>query len=261
MPKQHSNTYTIVFVTVISVICALLLSVAASMLQGRISANQELDVNKNILECLDAFGKDGLPAKKEAKADDVKTFFSSRIEATIVNPMGEELPTEGVTISKLRPWKDVTDSSIDRKDLKLPVYILKAADGESVAAYCIPVWGKGLWGAIYGYLAIEPDGETVRGITFLSNHKETPGLGARIVEAEWRAQWKAKTIFNADGKLAPITLIKGGVRPDSKKASHQVDGISGATMTCKGVSQMMIDCLELYEPFLRKVKAKGSTDG
>ncbi len=264
MAKKFSSNYTVIFVALVSVVCALLLSLAASALQGKIKTNQRLDVNKNILACFDVYGSDGLPARNAADEQAVMEFFERRVDAFVVNAAGKTIDVD-VPVATIEPWDDqaqVRDGERDFDKLRLPVYVLRG-DG-AVEAYCIPIWGKGLWGDIYGYLAIEPDGTTVRGITFLSNHKETPGLGARIEEEAWRNQWKGKQIFSADGKLTPIRLHKGEVPPDwpAAKQDHHVDGISGATMTGKGVTSLVEDCLKLYEPFLRTIrKQQGGRHG
>jgi Na+-transporting NADH:ubiquinone oxidoreductase subunit C len=251
--SPHSRTYTLVFVGVISVACAALLAASASLLGRRIADNQALDVNKNILECLGVLGQDGLPAKGQLTAADVNGFFQQRLEALAVDHEGRPVKTE-VAIAKLLPWKEVADLGPERA--RLPLYILKDPRTGQPLAYCFPVWGKGLWGALYGYLALERDGATVRGITFYS-HQETPGLGARIEDADFRQQFAGKKVRAADGTLKPVAVLKGRVQDkvSAAEAPYYVDGISGATLTGKGVTALLHDCLELYEPYFRQVRA------
>lgn len=246
--KPPGRFRTVAFVAAVAVVCALILSLTASALRPRIEANQRLDVVANILASLGVFG-DQLPPADAANSGEIEAFYNDRLTKRLVSPAGAVVDSDRDPL-QVKPWNERKVKP--RDELLLPVYVLTAADSDEVVAYSLPIWGKGLWGAIYGYLALEADAETVRGITFLSNHKETPGLGARIEEAAFREQWEGKRIFGADGALTPIRVVKGEAPAQGPKADHQVDGISGATMTCKGVNAMVRDCLELYEPYLRR---------
>jgi Na+-transporting NADH:ubiquinone oxidoreductase subunit C len=125
-------------------------------------------------------------------------------------------------------------------------------------AYVLPISGKGLWSTIYGYIALDVDGATVRGITFYK-HGETPGLGGEI-EKEWfKSNFEGKRIFDEEGNLVSITVVKGKVEeliPESE-AYHYVDGISGSTLTGRGINEFLEEDLGKYEPFLKKVKNAG----
>ena len=135
---------------------------------------------------------------------------------------------------------------------RLEVYVME--ENGKVAAYVIPMKGTGLWGPISGYLALEPDCSTVRGVTFFAE-KETPGLGAEITHTPFQSQFKGKHILDDSGKLVSIKVVKGKaaeVMPDA--LDHAVDGVSGATLTSNGVTNMFSDCLERYEPYFKKVR-------
>ena len=120
-------------------------------------------------------------------------------------------------------------------------------------AYCIPIEGLGLWGMIYGYLALEDDLDTVKGITFY-RHKETPGLGGEIDAAWWKSQWPGKSIFE-DGDLVSVTVKKGRVDASiPKERKHYVDGLSGATITSNGVTKFVREDLETYQAYFSKLK-------
>ena len=127
--------------------------------------------------------------------------------------------------------------------------------GGEPSAYAIPVFGKGLWSTLYGYLALEADLETVKGMTFYA-HKETPGLGAEIETAWFQNNFKDKKIYDA-GELRPIQVVKGLVedRIAADDRDYYVDGISGATVTGRGVSNLLETKVALYEPFFRRVRA------
>lgn len=134
---------------------------------------------------------------------------------------------------------------------KYPLF-MKVEDGK-VAAYCIPVVGKGLWSTIYGYIALEPDMNTVRGISFYK-HGETPGLGSEIESEKFHDHFKGKKIFTEAGQLKSIRVIKGGVKKKSKNLIHEVDGISGATLTGDGVTKLLASSLALYEPYMKIIR-------
>lgn len=136
------------------------------------------------------------------------------------------------------------------------VYIVR--DGDTIEQVILPIYGAGLWSTIYGYLAVAGDGKTVRGIRFYE-HAETPGLGDQIDNAEWRAQWTGKQLFGPDG-LPKIQVIRGFVR-ESDDASHLIDGISGATLTGRGVTNLVRYWTgpHGFGPYLSRIQ--GETDG
>ena len=152
---------------------------------------------------------------------------------------------------KLNP-KDINPD----KDLKeFPIY--KRVSGDQVEGYSIPISGKGLWGTMYGYFSIEPDGATAKGITFYS-HIETPGLGAEVDKPWFQNNFPGKKFVDPNGKLIGIQAIKGGVDNTSPEAYHQVDGISGATMTTNGLNSFLYEGLKNYDPYLSKVRSSSS---
>ena len=115
------------------------------------------------------------------------------------------------------------------------IYLLKDADN-NLEKIILPIRGYGLWGTLYGYIAIDKDLNTIRGLEFYE-HKETPGLGAEVDNPKWKASWNGKKIYK-DG-LIKISVIKGKVNPSNKLADYQVDGLSGATLTSRGVTNML----------------------
>ena len=135
-------------------------------------------------------------------------------------------------------------------ECRFPVYILEK-DGKA-EAYCIPVLGFGLWGALYGYFALEKDLDTVLGITFYKT-KETPGLGKEIEYEYYQKKFLKKKILDAKGKLRSITVVKGKAsdKYDLPELNHYVDGISGATITCDGVTDMLKKFLDFYQPYFK----------
>ncbi len=133
-----------------------------------------------------------------------------------------------------------------------PVFCYHSPGNEDdIQAYILPMQGKGLWGAIYGYIALETDMNTIKGISF-GHESETPGLGARITTKEVQDRYIGKKIFDDAGTLVSVTMLKGERHPASQLDEHHIDGMSGATLTGKGVNQMLIDYLGYYQKFLNK---------
>ena len=232
---MHSNSYTIVFTSIVTIILGGFLSVAAGTLKEIQELNVENDSKKNILSSL-GYEPD---SNQLWTSDDITKLFKLNIEAYVLNSNGERTNTDPASIN----------TEIDKENL--PIYVDKK-DG-IVNGYAIPISGKGLWSTLYGYFAIEPDGVTAKGITFYA-HKETPGLGGEVEKPWFQNNFVGKRFIDEDGNLVGIKVIKGKADPDSP---YEVDGISGATITSKGLESFLVDDLEKYEPFFRKIRSGG----
>jgi len=232
---MHSNSYTIVFTSIVTIILGGFLSVAAGTLKEIQELNVENDSKKNILSSL------GYEPNSDQlwTSDDITKLFELNIEAYVLNSNGERTNTDPATIN----------TEVDKENL--PIYVDKK-DG-IVNGYAIPISGKGLWSTLYGYFAIEPDGVTAKGITFYA-HKETPGLGGEVEKPWFQNNFVGKRFIDEDGNLVGIKVIKGKADPGSP---YEVDGISGATITSKGLESFLVDDLEKYEPFFRKIRSGG----
>lgn len=236
---QQSNTYTLLFTAVVTIILGILLSLAATSLKERQDLNVAIDIKKNILRSLGFSESDSEPWTQEAVID----IFERNIDSFVIDDKGNKIP-------------DLSVDNIIETD-QYPVYI-NHIPGGGIDGYAIPISGKGLWSTLYGYIALESDGMTVKGITFYK-HGETPGLGAEV-EKEWfTSNFVGKRIVDDNGKLVSIQIIKGKVDEDSPDAYHQVDGISGATMTSKGLNAFLMSDLKKYEPFLQRIRREGSS--
>ena len=156
-----------------------------------------------------------------------------------------ETPDKIISVFNSNIKSDTTKSG-------LPLFILK--DNEKVNAFILPISGKGLWGNIKGYLAIESDAKTVKGVAFYE-HKETPGLGGEIEKDWFRSNFKGKKIVNENGTLTPIQIVKG-----KSHSQSTVDGIGGATLTSKGVNEFLKSDLENYESYLKKQRVSDVID-
>jgi Na+-transporting NADH:ubiquinone oxidoreductase subunit C len=133
------------------------------------------------------------------------------------------------------------------EERNLPVYV---GPKEDQKIYVLPVRGKGLWGPIWGYVAIEDDFNTIYGTNF-SHQSETPGLGAEIANRPFQKQFIGKKIFDEAGKFVSVSVVKKDVSPDAK---HKVDGISGGTITSNGVDNMLKDVIGDYLPYIKKMR-------
>ena len=244
---QHSKPYSIGFILIITALFGLLLALAASALRERQQFNEEVNVKRNILMAVGVLDRD-----REMELDEIDAMYQESVQSFAVDPEGTIV--EGVSGESLD--LEVVLQDPDTSQHRYPVFVATDAGGSTV--YAIPVFGKGLWSTLYGYLALEADLETVRGMTFYA-HGETPGLGAEIEQAWFQDNFVGKKIYDA-GALRTIRVVKGTVEnriQDPGDRDYYVDGISGATITGRGVSNLLETKVALYEPFFRRVRAGG----
>ena len=235
---MHSNRYTIIFTMVITIVLAFFLSMADSSLYDKYQKNVEVDIRKNILTELGFSPTDDLPWTSE----NVESIFKSSIVGFVVDNSGS------IVENKLP--QDI-DTNVD---LNLyPIY--KRVSNNVTQGYSIPISGKGLWGTMFGYFSIESDGATGKGITFYK-HIETPGLGGEVDKPWFQNNFVGKRFVDENGTLIGIQTVKGQVDETSREAYHLVDGISGATMTSKGLNQFLLKDLKLYDPYFSKIRSK-----
>lgn len=290
-----SNRQTILFMVILSFTCALILSVLASALAEPKEIAKDLDRSKQMMIAAKVLSHDGyflIPDDKGAYApakslpngalvpgtvDDIPSqtqllkVYSTRFLSLLMNDKGEAKTFEEAKVNQDEYLAKYKKTGYYREPLKLVYSILPnpGPDEKELNSkaepigYVIPVNGYGLWDAIYGYLAIKPDGDTVIGISWY-DQKETPGLGANISEPEWQSQFPGKLIFQETStgetnfKVAPlgITVVKGKVSEvlgDSPKAKSAVDGMAGATLTGNGVTDAYRDVLAAYRPFFIRI--------
>jgi Na+-transporting NADH:ubiquinone oxidoreductase subunit C len=233
----HKNSYVFFFAAVVTITCSILLAAAANLLRDRQQENIALDIRKNILASAEL-------GSEEMTRQEVLGLYDKYIRSKVINLQGEEVPDK--TVEQLDPKKDLT---------LLPLYY--AEEDGKIMAYIIPISGKGLWSTIYGYLALEKDVNTVKGITFYQ-HGETPGLGGEIEKDWFTGSFKGKKINSPEGDLLSITVIKGKVQNliPEQEAYHYVDGISGSTLTGKGLNYFLKKDLETYKPFFDKIRTE-----
>lgn len=242
---RQSNTYVILFSVGLTIVLGGLLSIAAIGLKPIQEVAIELDTKKQIL---------GSVMDVEGEIDVLGTF-DERINGFAINIEGEKVETdeEGTPIEPIKISMD-KQSKKEPEAMMLPVYTLRNEnDPEKVDAYIFALYGNGLWDKIWGYIAVAPDLTTVKGIT-LDHKGETPGLGARITSPDIQNRYKGKELFDADGTLVGVNMQKGERGDPSIYNEHQVDGMSGATLTGNGVNDMIIKYIGYYQAYIDKVK-------
>lgn len=228
--NTNSNTYIIVYSVVMVVIVAAVLALASLSLQKRQAENELREKKSNILQSLGYDPENGA-AEFEAALDG----FDTQMKSYVVNEQGEKSEVDAAeAFSMIATNKDLRDG-YDAGRLVL----FQAEDGRVV----IPLVGMGLWGDIWGYVALANDFDTVSGIV-MAHKGETPGLGAEIATPGFQQRFVGKKLFR-DGEFVSIALRKGG----AKEPEHEVDAITGGTKTSDGVKAMLHDCLKAYLPF------------
>lgn len=227
--KQFSNTYIFIFSSVMVIIVATLLSLAATLLQPLQSRNLEIEKKRSMLESI------GVPADKNSAVELYDKYVQ---ESFVLDYKGEIVPdVDAFNIVVKNEQKKPPEQQY------LPVFNAVPDDGEDVII--LPVEGKGLWGPIWGYVSLASDRNTIYGVTF--DHKgETPGLGAEINTTAFESMFKGKKLYENDNFVS-IQVLKGGTSPDNP---HGVDAISGGTITSKALEDMLSDCLSKYNDYL-----------
>ena len=250
---MYSNNYTLFFVFIVTVVLGTMLSFTKDSVKDLQDKNLKADVQKTILRSLNF--DESLLLTNES----IEETFKSSIDAKCVNVEGEIVEC------------NIEEVDIEKNEDTLPIYI--RMDNDEVQGIAIPIAGKGLWSTIFGYIALNPDTDSVLGIQFYK-HGETPGLGGEV-EKKWftdnfvnhpfkqpngEIQYIPKKIRDKSGKIVSIKVVKGGVDYSESNTSsiHQVDGISGATVTADGVTDFLLEDLLRYEKTLDKIRDYGT---
>lgn len=245
---RQSNTYIILFSVILTVVLGLLLSGTSQVLGPLQREAEALDKKKQILGAV--ISAEEIDAMSP---EEVKAFYASRIASIVVDIKGQEVSEKdgaAVTAESVDIAKNYKKSAEDRL---YPVFVFHAeGNPENVESYVFPVYGAGLWDAIWGFVALDTDMNTVGGIT-LSHAGETPGLGARITEGGVQERYEGKKIFDEAGNLIAVQMQKGEGK-DYSNDPHKVDGMSGATITGNGVNTMLVNYLKHYESFIESKK-------
>jgi len=248
---RNSNLYTILFSVIIVTISTLLLVLAVVLLKPYQEKNIRQEKMADILYTI-GLDKDALAAKA---AKDGNKLNYEQIEKYFNLYCKEQLTLKyDGSIDKNVKAFDVNLKPELKKDLKEQIYPVYVAEVEGKKYYVIPLRGKGLWDAIWGYIALGQDFNTVKGIKF--GHKgETPGLGAEITKKWFEEEFIGEKIQDENGVFKGISVFKGNKDPKNlDKQDNEVDAISGATLTGDGITDMIKERIEHYTPFFNKIK-------
>lgn len=236
---EHGKLYTILFATAVCLVSAVVVSGSAVGLRSMQEANKVLDRQKKVL-LVSGLMQEG----EKIDAVEVDKRFAASIEPVVVNLASGKIAedVDVATFDQKEATKNPATSKAapenKAKVQRLPdnalVYKVNKNDG-GLDMLVLPVEGKGLWSTLYGFLALDADGNTIRGLTFYE-HAETPGLGGEIDNPKWKALWKGRRAYK-DG-LPAIKVVKGVAGP-VESAPYKVDGLSGATLTAKGVTHLV----------------------
>ncbi|MBT4159764.1 MAG: Na(+)-translocating NADH-quinone reductase subunit C [Gammaproteobacteria bacterium] len=254
----------IVVSLLVCLVCSIVVSSAAVILKPQRLANKELDRNKNILEAA------GLYEKATATGDeDIPGLFENfeiRLvdleEKRVLSVLeASDLGIDPTTYDQRKAAKNPALSkvlssaedipSISRRARYSTIYILR--DGQNVDKVVLPVHGYGLWSTLYGFIALDGDMSTVSGITFYE-HGETAGLGGEVDNPSWKAVWAGKTMY--EGGEVVLKVLKGAVNPNAAGVRYQVDGLSGATLTSRGIQNIVTYWMgdQGFGPILKEIQ-------
>lgn len=255
MASNDTIKKTLTVTLLLCIVCSVVVSTAAVLLRPMQQANQQRDFRSNILSAAGLLEDGG----------DVQEIFDQRVEIRVVDLKTGEY-TDEVDPESYDQWQAARNpelsmelnqsediAGISRRERYAEVFLVEKPSG-GLETVVIPVRGYGLWSTLYGFMALEPDGNTVAGLTFY-DHAETPGLGGEVDNPKWKALWEGKKVYGEDGQVQ-LSVIKGSVDPSDPDAEHKVDGLSGATLTSKGVDSLVEFWLSDmgFRPYLQNLR-------
>lgn len=232
----------------VCLICSILVSLTAVGLRERQERNKLLEKRRQILQIANLYDP-GRPVEEQFRQIETRIVdLNEGRFTTLEDPQALH--------DRSTPIPDELDlAGIGTRSRHKQVYLV--AHQGRLQQLILPVYGKGVWSTMYGFIALGPDLTTITGFGFYE-HGETPGLGGEIDNPAWRAQWPGKQVYDREGRLR-IEVLKGTVQPDQPLTRHQVDGLSGATLTARGVSNLLRYWLgeQGYQPLLDHLRATG----
>ena len=252
-PRRESAAHTIIVALLVSLVCSALVATASVQLRPRQLQNEILNKQRNILQVVDLL-REGESVEELFKQVDARVVdlasgdYADDVDAASYDALGAAKdPDRSVPIPE-----ELDIANIGRRATLANVYLVRDGD-DNVQHIILPVYGPGLWSTMYGFIALEPDANTVVGLQFYE-HEETPGLGDQVDDVQWRALWRGKVVYDELGEPA-IEVIRGRVT-DGANARHQVDGLSGATLTGRGVTKLLRYWLgeHGYRPYLKRMR-------
>ncbi|MGJ8661330.1 MAG: NADH:ubiquinone reductase (Na(+)-transporting) subunit C [Bacteroidota bacterium] len=241
--NKESNGYTFGFAIVLVVVVGTVLALLSMGLKDKQEQNQEVKKKIDILKAMLPL-EEGEKVNRSNAAETFKKYINEE-DALILSSTGEVIG-KGAKAFQIDVQKDFKDKTIDKADRKHPLFIANK-DGKTI--YIMPVVGKGLWGPIWGNISLGEDMQTIVGVSF--GHKgETPGLGAEITQQFFKDRWINETISDENGNFTKFEIVKDGSGTQPKK----IDGITGGTITSKGVEEMANRSLAVYASYFKTLK-------
>ena len=231
--NRNSNSYTVLYAALMVILVAAILASVSMALKPKQVRNIEIEKKQSILASVNI----------ESTAENAEDLYAENIKNEyVVNVEGNEVEGDAFTIDLKKEHSKPADQ------MHLPVFECQTDDG---LKYILSLRGTGLWGPIWGFIALDDDMNTIYGANF-DHQGETPGLGAEIATTAFEEQFIGKKLFDDTDKLTSIIVAKVG---QEAPAEHKVDGISGGTITSKGLEKMLLDDFTSYEEFLNKKKS------
>jgi len=251
--NKDSTIKTLTVALVLCVVCSIIVSVSAVLLKPIQVENKEAFLKQNMLQAAGMFDE-------KKSVDEQFAQFTARIVDLDTGKYSDAVDAAGYDQLKAAKDSSLSSEIPDKKDLAKISRRVKYAkvytlDGENgVEIIILPINGYGLWGTLYGFLALEADANTIVGLSYY-DHKETPGLGGEVENPNWKKLWVGKKIYDQNDNVA-ISVIKGSVNPNDPMAEYKVDGLSGATLTSRGVDLMFKYWLgeQGFEDFLTNLR-------
>ena len=255
---NDSTQKTFAIATLLCLVCSIIVSGAAVGLKSLQQSNKTLDIKRNILEVAGLM-EEGIDIESafsniEAKVVDVRT--GDYVE-DIDSETYDQRKAASDTAQNIELDGDSDVAKIKRQAKYAKIYHVK--ENDQLKLIILPVHGYGLWSTMYGFLALESDGNTVYGLKFYE-HGETPGLGGEIDNPKWRTLWDGKLIYGEEYGEPMIRVVRGKADPNGQKYQHQIDGLAGATLTSQGVDKLMQFWLGKngFGPYLEKLRSRNS---
>jgi len=257
--RHYSNAYVIGFATAVCLVCSIVVSTSAVVLRDRQERNKVLDRQTKVLVVAGL-----LDEGQKATPEEIEQLFDNNIVSKIVDlESGEyDLDADAASYDQRKATKDPAlsrEAPANKAGLtRLPeeALVYQRVEQGQVLSIILPVEGKGLWSTLYGFIALAPDTRTIKGITFYE-HGETPGLGGEVDNPSWKALWPGRKAYDDDWEPA-IEVIKGAAGP-VEEDPYSVDGLSGSTLTSRGVTNLVQFWLgeNGFEPYLEKLRSEG----
>lgn len=260
--KKETVSRTVVVALALCIVCSVIVSTAAVVLKPAQITNRNLDMKTNILAAAGML-------QPGASADEIEEQFQ-RFDVRLVNlESGEYVDPQSIGLNDAMAYdqyrasadpemSEDIPSSEDKAGIKRQADIAKVfvlqTNGE-LERIVLPIHGYGLWSTLYGFVSLEGDANTIEGLGFYA-HAETPGLGGEVDNPKWKAQWVGKKVYGENLEEPEIQLVKGGVDPNAPDAEHKVNALSGATLTSRGVQQLVNFWMSErgFAPYLNKLR-------